>query len=409
MVDLLLHDHLAPAPAAPSLLFAAVPGSTPLRSLLARPPFADAPDELDLTVAAHLDRVRELADLLLAEPVDLDELERSQPALPVLVAAKLARSRRLLLSLSEPQHLSLVFAVYKEHRRILRPEEHPNGEDFLRRKIGQLEWLFANTPHSWDLAVVDDGCPDGSGALAEAILAERPELDARVLYLAEGIAAGHPATQGLGSASESQKGGSILYGMAEAAAQERGRPHVIAYTDADLSSHLGQVGSLIHAIAVSGGDAAIGSRREPSSVVLKKGSRNERGKLFIYLWQRLLAPLRAQIDTQCGFKAFRRELVQELVVDPIERRFAFDIELLIRTELRRPGSIHKVPVAWIDSEAESATTDIGPHPVDARQRRADARPLRAERSCGRGLRRLHRRAGRGALAAAGAPRPAGHC
>jgi hypothetical protein len=42
-------------------------------------------------------------------------------------------------------------------------------------------------------------------------------------------------------------------------------------------------------------------------------------------------------------------------------RLAFDIELLVRAELRRRGSIHQVPVAWIDSEAASTTTELQPY------------------------------------------------
>lgn len=132
------------------------------------------------------------------------------------------------------------------------------------------------------------------------------------------------------------------------------------FTDAELSTHLGQCGALVDALR-SGADAAIGSRRETSSVVVKKGKRNTRGKLFIYLWKRLLPSLRYITDTQCGFKAFRAERIRDSVEKTEERRFAFDIELLLLTELRRSGSIARVPVAWIDSEAASTTTDIGPY------------------------------------------------
>ena len=45
----------------------------------------------------------------------------------------------------------------------------------------------------------------------------------------------------------------------------------------------------------------------------------------------------------------------------IEKKFAFDIELLLRTELIRQNSIAKVPIAWIDSEAASTTTDLQPY------------------------------------------------
>ena len=47
--------------------------------------------------------------------------------------------------------------------------------------------------------------------------------------------------------------------------------------------------------------------------------------------------------------------------DAIEKRFAFDIELLLRTELRRAGSIQQVPIAWIDSEAASTTKELQPY------------------------------------------------
>ena len=44
-----------------------------------------------------------------------------------------------------------------------------------------------------------------------------------------------------------------------------------------------------------------------------------------------------------------------------EKRFAFDIELLLRTVLGRPSSIARVPIAWIDSEAASTTKELQPY------------------------------------------------
>lgn len=117
-----------------------------------------------------------------------------------------------------PQQISGLFAVYKEHERILRSDAHPHGEDFLRRKMRELDWLIEGTEHRWDLTVIDDGCPEGSGALAQSIIREAGADDrARVLVLEEAVAAGHPLTTNMKDASASQKGGSILYGMYEAA------------------------------------------------------------------------------------------------------------------------------------------------------------------------------------------------
>ena len=47
--------------------------------------------------------------------------------------------------------------------------------------------------------------------------------------------------------------------------------------------------------------------------------------------------------------------------DLLEKKFAFDIELLLKTKLIQPGPILKVPIAWIDSTAESTTTDLQPY------------------------------------------------
>ena len=340
--------------------------------LLARlqPELSAAAAPFDPRDPAHQSAVTALVDRLLAgepTPADLAALERDlieQQDVPLSVnlAIKLARSRTIVRALDGPLHVSVVFAMYKEHTRLVRPEEHPHGEDFLARKIEQLGWLFADHPDlTWELIAVDDGCPESSGSLARRILAERfADAPARVLFLEEAIAQGVTVTRPMTATAESQKGGSVVYGMAEAVAQEHAR-HVVVFTDADLSTHLGQVGLLIDGMVNQGADAAIGSRREPTSVVIKQGHRNTRGKLFIYLWKGLIAPLSAVVDTQCGFKAFTAEVLRDILPDLIEKRFAFDIELLLRTELRRAGSIVKVPVAWIDSEAASTTTSLQPY------------------------------------------------
>ena len=107
--------------------------------------------------------------------------------------------------------------------------------------------------------------------------------------------------------------------MAVAAERDRSN-HVVVFTDADLSTHLGQIGLLVAPIVQDGYDAAIGSRREPMSVVIKSGARNLRGKLFIYLWKRLIPKLSPIVDTQCGFKAFRADVARGIVEDTVEKR-----------------------------------------------------------------------------------------
>ena len=328
---------------------------------------AGAPSKVDLTRPDQDAWTRRVAGEMLerfAREGELQDLEERYQDVPILVrlAMKLAQSKQRVMSLPDEVHVSIVFAVYKEHHRLRTRAEHPHGEDFLVRKVDQLNWLFDGSPRvTWSMLVVDDGCPEKSGEIARQIidawnLGER----VRVLFLQNAIDVGHPAAKGIASTADSQKGGSIEYGMAVASDEDYAK-HVVVFTDADLSTHLGQLGLLIEPIVGQGFDAAIGSRREPLSVVIKGGARNARGKLFIYLWKRLIPQLSPIIDTQCGFKAFRASVAQAIVKDTIEKRFAFDIELLLRTQLARQGSIVKMPIAWIDSEAASTTTELQPY------------------------------------------------
>ncbi len=280
----------------------------------------------------------------------------------VHLALKLARSKAIVRALEQPLHVSFVMAVYKEHTRLLRPDQHPHGEDCLVKKIEQLRWLFdASAYATWSVFIVDDGCPEGSGLLAKEILAARcPDAPVRVLFLQDALDSGLAITRPMKSTADSQKGGSIVFGM-WTAAERRDERHIVVFTDADLSVNVAQTGLLIDGILGEKKDAAIGSRRETTSVVVKSGHRNIRGKLFIYLWKGLIEPLNYITDTQCGFKAFTAETVHDVLTDLIEKRFAFDIELLLKTELRRGKSIAKIPIAWIDSEAASTATGLQPY------------------------------------------------
>ena len=57
------------------------------------------------------------------------------------------------------------------------------------------------------------------------------------------------------------------------------------------------------------------------------------------------------VDTQTAFKAFDADVIAELTGKKlVERKFAFDIELMLLSHLRRKGSVGQCGIAWIDSE-----------------------------------------------------------
>ncbi|MDH3734400.1 MAG: hypothetical protein OEU54_12745 [Gemmatimonadota bacterium] len=333
---------------------------------------AGAPTQVDLTDPGHLDLLVTRAESLLEElgsaerAAALDDRIGGDPDTPLFarVASKLALSRLRLDEIHDPVHVSVVFAVYKEHIRLRPPTEHPLGEDALREKLRQLRWLFGRTPrHTWDLTVVDDGCPESSGELAQAILKSElePGEEGCVLWLRDAIETGAPIVSGLESTDDSQKGGSIRLGLWHAVQASRDALHLALFTDADLSTHLGQIGLLVSPIASAHSAAAIGSRREATSVVVKSTGRDHRGKLFIYLWKRLLPELRGITDTQCGFKAFESSHLRTWIDETRDSRFSFDLEALVRVRRTGAGVITKVPIAWIDSEAASTTAEHAPY------------------------------------------------
>ena len=328
---------------------------------------ATAPKNFLSANPEHQAFVEETAEIFSEEAESIENAlltEREKYPLALQVSAKLAKAKQVVTKLQHPVKLSVVFAVYKEHHRILSPVEHDSGEDFLRRKVAQLDWLASASPlFSWELVAVDDGCPERSGHLIEQLAQEEGFANVRVLFLEHAIKEELPISGSLRSTDESRKGGSIVYGMWETCQRvEADKEHVVAFTDADLSTHLGQSGLLLDPLLNGGKEVALGSRRETTSIVVKKGTRNVRGKLFIYLWKRMLSPALIEItDTQCGFKAFRAETARAILHDLLERGFAFDIELLLKAEQRSANCLARIPIAWIDSEVESTTTALNPY------------------------------------------------
>jgi hypothetical protein len=310
-------------------------------------------------------KIENYADRLHEDKLDqLDQLlaESQLSTYSAVLAIKLAKSKFFLKQLNKDVHVTFLFAIYKETDRLSFSYESPLGEDCLNEKIRQIEWLVSNTSKvTWDLLIVDDGCPNGSGIKAQEIANKSAYRDQiKVLFLQEAIDSNSQLAGWLNSTADSQKGGAILYGLRYASSLKR-KNNIILYTDADLSSHLGMSGLLIEALVHQNKSLAIGSRREKTSFTLRSDFRDNRGKLFIYLRRRLLHPINYISDEQCGFKAFDALFLDNFLEDVIETKFSFDVELLLRTELKKPNSIAQIPIAWMDSDEASTTKTLEPY------------------------------------------------
>ncbi len=335
---------------------------------------ATAPASLDLTEKNLAFQTFALADLLLdlyPSENELTGVENRIVAEPqkyptiLHLAVKLALSKTQINDLSAQIHLTIVVPLFKEHNRIQSKKSHPAGEDFIRRKVAELNWLYGSKgDDAFDLIFVDDGCPKKSGLIASNIIAEEGYDNVRVLFLEDAITSGLPIAKGLKSTEDSQKGGAIQYGLWEALHQPRKQTELIVlYTDADLSTNIGQAGLLIKWLADSKTMCALGSRYDPGGIYCTpKGaqglSEHDRLRLIFrnYVRAELLPQLGPGVDTQCGFKAIKAEVLADTLEKMVDKGFSFDMELLLLITLNYDQggrTIAQAPIVWIESNAES--------------------------------------------------------
>lgn len=185
------------------------------------------------------------------------------------------------------------------------------------------KYIRASRRHT-EVIVVDDGSRDQTAAVAALYANQLPGL--RVLRNSENRG----------------KGYSVRRGMLEA----HGR--TVLFTDADLSAPIEEADKLLAALIDH--DVAIGSRAVDRSLISVRQSRfREVAGIIFNLMVRLALRL-PFVDTQCGFKAFRRDPCRIIFEQQRIERFGFDPELLY---LARHHGLRaaEIPVRWAHSPA----------------------------------------------------------
>ena len=210
-----------------------------------------------------------------------------------------------------PPELSIIIPSYNEELR-------------LPTTLAQIASYIRGSKRETEVIVVDDGSNDRTSDVASSFRGEIPGL----------LVLRNPENRG--------KGYSVRRGMLEATG------HTVLFTDADLSAPIEEADKLLPALADH--DVAIGSRALDRSLISVRQSvfREYAGIIFNFIVRAILRlPF---VDTQCGFKAFRREPCRIIFEQQRIERFGFDPELLYLARHHGLSAV-EIPVRWAHSPA----------------------------------------------------------
>jgi len=207
--------------------------------------------------------------------------------------------------------LSIVIPSFNEEKRL---------PDTLERIASYINASDRET----EVIVVDDGSTDRTIRVAESFRGKI--ADFRVVS----------------NGQNRGKGYSVRHGFMES------RGEIVLFTDADLSAPIEEADKLL--AKMDEYNLAIGSRAVNRELIEVHESRFREFAGIIFNWIVRLILRLPFVDTQCGFKAFRREKCRIIFEQQTIERFGFDPELLYLA--RHHGlRIAEVAVRWAHSPA----------------------------------------------------------
>lgn len=212
--------------------------------------------------------------------------------------------------MSEKNFLSIVIPLYNEAARIPRT---------IEKIIG-----FCKQQHyTFNIILVDDGSTDATVNIVQKYQDAHPDVAMHILRNTENHGKGFVVKQGM------------LYADGE----------IVLFTDADLSTPIEEFEKLKVSLLENNIDIAIGSRNIDSSSkkIPQKGLRNWMGKTFSYIVRYMMFP--NILDSQCGFKAFKKHCIKNIFEKQTIPGFGFDPEILY-IALTQGYVIDEVSVIW---------------------------------------------------------------
>lgn len=193
-----------------------------------------------------------------------------------------------------------------------------------RDNIREIVPLVLAQGERFELLIVDDNSPDGTGAIADE------------------LARGHPRVHVLHRPTKAGLGPAYVAGFRWALARDY---DLIFEMDADLSHDPADLPRFVAAIATC--DVVLGSRYVPGGGVsnwpLPRRLISQGGSLYARLW--LGVPIR---DLTGGFKCFRRQVLETLDLDTIgSGGYGFQIEMTYRA-IQAGFRVREIPIVFTD-------------------------------------------------------------
>jgi glycosyltransferase involved in cell wall biosynthesis len=209
------------------------------------------------------------------------------------------------MSSSDSIQLSIIIPAYNEESRLA--ESLSEVAEFVHNHSAQMEVIVVNNNSS-----------------------------DRTLEIAEDFAARYPFFRAL---TERRQG----KGIAVQTGMQAGRGEYLIFCDADFSMPVEEIEKFLPG-SIGKYDIAIGSREGPGSIRIDEPQyRHIMGRVFNFIVRVMAIP--GVQDTQCGFKAFRRDVVQEVFPLQTIHGWGFDVEVLF-IALKKGYRLVEIPVTW---------------------------------------------------------------
>jgi glycosyltransferase involved in cell wall biosynthesis len=194
-----------------------------------------------------------------------------------------------------------------------------NEADMLEKAVTEITEVLGEYAGTYEIIIAEDGSTDGTDKKADEFSERLPFV--RHIH------------------SEKRLG----RGKALKKAFHQSSGEILVYMDVDLATDVRQLKELIDIVDKEGYDFATGSRMLPESNVERSGTRDLASKTYNFM---VRAVLGSKVkDHQCGFKAFRRKPLMQIIDEVSANHWFWDTELLVRAH-RRGYRIKEIPVLW---------------------------------------------------------------